>query len=103
MACKIESTHFELTMKLLIENGFDRIADTIGVLMNSSPHIQRSRHLNAEPYERNIGRRGYSNGYKKKPMQTRFEEGGLAISQARYHWHSERECSGACLAKFRRH
>ncbi len=83
MTCKTECTQFDLAMELLIENSFDGIADTIGVLMNTAMQIERSHHLNAKPYERNIGRKGYANGYKPKTMQTRFGKVNLTIPQTR--------------------
>ncbi len=83
MTRNIECTQFDLAMELLIENGFDGIADSIGILMNGAMQIERSRHLNAEPYERNIDRKGYANGYKSKTMQTRFGKVSLTIPQTR--------------------
>lgn len=83
MTCSTDSTQFDLAMELLIENGFDGIADTIGVLMNSAMQIERTRHLHANLYERNVDRRGYANGYKSKTMNTRFGEVNLAIPQTR--------------------
>lgn len=83
MTCSTDITQFDLAMELLIENGFDGIANTIGVLMNSAMYIERSRHLHAKPYERNKDRRGYANGYKSKTMHTRVGEVNLAIPQTR--------------------
>ena len=83
MTCNTDSTQFDLAMELLIENGFDSIAETIGVLMNTAMQIERTRHLHAKPYERNAERRGYANGYKSKTMNTRFGEVTLAIPQTR--------------------
>ena len=83
MTCKDECTQFDLAMELLIENGFDGIADAVGVLMNTAMKLERSRHLNADLYERKPGRVGYANGYKAKTMRTRFGEVDLAIPQTR--------------------
>ncbi len=49
--------------------------------MNSAMQLERSRHLNAEPYERTGRRIGYANGYKDKTMNTRVGEVKLAIPQ----------------------
>lgn len=83
MTCDTECTQFDLAMELLIENGFDGIADAVGLLMNTAMKIERTRHLNAELYERNPVRTGYANGYKPKTMKTRIGEINLSIPQTR--------------------
>ncbi len=83
MTCSTECTQFDLAMELLIEHGFDGIADSIAILMNSAMQLERSRHLKAELYERNRARTGYANGYKPKTMNTRVGEVQLAIPQTR--------------------
>ena len=83
MTCSSECTQFDLAMELLIEHGFEGLADCIAILMNSAMQIERSRHLNAEPYERTGHRTGYANGYKNKTMSTRVGEVKLAIPQTR--------------------
>ena len=83
MTCSSECTQFDLAMELLIENGFEGIADAVGVLMNTAMKIERSRHLNADLYERKPARIGYANGYKAKTMRTRFGEVELAVPQTR--------------------
>lgn len=35
MTCYTEYTPFEQAIKLLIENGFNGVADTIGIMMNA--------------------------------------------------------------------
>ncbi|MBT8334624.1 MAG: IS256 family transposase [Deltaproteobacteria bacterium] len=83
MTCKTECTQFDLAMELLIENGFEGLAETVGLLMNTAMQIERSKHLKADLYERKNGRLGYANGYKPKTMKTRFGEVNLAIPQTR--------------------
>ncbi len=56
MTCNNECTPYDLAMELLIEHGFDGIAKSIEILMNSAIQLKRSRHLTEEPYER-TGRR----------------------------------------------
>jgi len=41
MTCRLENNQFELAMELLIENGFNEIADSISVLMNTAMKIQQ--------------------------------------------------------------
>ncbi len=83
MTCSTECTPYDLAMELLIEHGFEGIADSIAILMNSAMRLERFRHLNAKPYERTGQRIGYANGYKNKTMSTRVGEVRLAIPQTR--------------------
>ncbi len=61
-------TQYDLTMELLIEHGFEGIAESIAILMNPAMQFEQSRHLNAAPYERSELRKGYVNEYKPKTM-----------------------------------
>lgn len=83
MTCHLENNHFDLAMKLLIENGFDGVADAVSLLMNTAMQIERSRYLQAEPYERTEQRQSYANGYKAKTVKTRIGKVDLAIPQTR--------------------
>lgn len=83
MTCQIENTQFDFAMELLIQNGLDGIADSIAIMMNSAMQIERSRYLQAEPYERTGQRQGYANGYKPKTVKTRAGKVELAIPQTR--------------------
>ena len=83
MTCHIENNQFDLAMELLIENGFNGIADAVSILMNTAMKIERSRYLHAEPYERTEQRQSYANGYKAKTVKTRVGTVDLAIPQTR--------------------
>ena len=83
MTCQIKNTQFDFAMELLIQNGLDGIADSIAIMMNSAMQIERSRYLQAEPYERTGQRQGYANGYKPKTVKTRAGKVELAIPQTR--------------------
>lgn len=83
MTCHIENNQFDLAMELLTENGFDGIADTVSLLMNTAMQIERSRYLQAEPYERTAQRQSYANGYKAKTVKTRVGKVNLAVPQTR--------------------
>jgi len=83
MTCHIQNTQFELAMELLIDNGFDSVADAIAIMMNGAMQIERSRYLKAEPYERTDQRQSYANGYKPKTVKTRIGEIQLAVPQTR--------------------
>lgn len=69
-------------MELLIGNGFDDIAETVGLLMNTAMQIERSRHLKAGLYVREDGRR-YASGYEPKTRKTLWGEVNLAIPQTK--------------------
>ena len=83
MTCHAENTQFDLAMELLIENGFNGIADAISILMNTAMKIERSRYLQADPYERTEHRQSYSNGYKAKTIKSRIGEIDLSVPQTR--------------------
>lgn len=83
MTCHIENNQFDLAMELLIENGFNGIADAVSILMNTAMKIERSRYLQAAPYERTEQRQSYANGYKAKTVKTRVGTVDLAIPQTR--------------------
>ena len=83
MTCQTKNTQFELAMELLIDNGFDGVADAIAIMMNGAMQIERSRYLRAEPYERTEQRQSYANGYKPKTIKTRVGEVQLSVPQTR--------------------
>ena len=57
----------DAVMELLIENGFEGFADIMRILLNEAMKIERDDALGAGLYERSDNRKGYANGYKKKP------------------------------------
>jgi len=61
MTCETECTQFDMAMELLISNGFDGMAETMKILMDSAMKIERCRYLQAEPYERTAQRQSYAN------------------------------------------
>lgn len=83
MTCEEDCNQIDEAMELLIANGFSNIAEVVEILMNTAMHIERSRFLQALPYERTSDRRGHANGYKPKTMKTRFGEVQLKIPQTR--------------------
>lgn len=70
-------------LELLIENGFDGMAQAIEILFNEAMRLERSRHLDAEHYERTDQRRGFANGFKDKHVKTRAGELALKVPQVR--------------------
>jgi len=76
-------TVLEQVLELLTAHGFDGMADACRVLYNEAMKIERADALQAQPYERTEGRRGYANGFKPKTVQTRLGPMTLAIPQTR--------------------
>ena len=83
MTYQQENTAFDQAMELLIQNGFNGVATPITILMNAAMKIERSRFLNADPYERTEERQGYANGYKDKTVNTRVGSIQLNVPQTR--------------------
>ncbi|MBW6479826.1 MAG: IS256 family transposase [Bacteroidales bacterium] len=83
MTYETECTQFDMAMELLINNGFNGMADTIKILMDSAMKIERGRYLHADPYERTVQRHSYANGFKPKTIKTRVGEIQLAVPQTR--------------------
>jgi len=83
MTCDVKNTQFELAMELLIDNGFNGVADAIAIMMNGAMQLERSRYLQAEPYERTEQRQSYANGYKPKTVKTRVGKIQLSVPQTR--------------------
>ena len=83
MTYETECTQFDMAMELLIINGFNGMADTIKILMDSAMKIERRRYLHADPYERTIQRHSYANGFKPETIKTRVGEIQLAVPQTR--------------------
>ena len=73
----------EQVLEILVENGFDGMADACRILYNEAMKIERTDVLQAQPYERTDRRRGYANGFKPKVLQTRIGTIPLAIPQTR--------------------
>ena len=83
MTHETENTQFDMVMELLINNGFDGIAETMRIMMDSAMKIDRGRYLQAEPYQRTPDRQSYANGFKPKAIKTTAGEIMLAIPQTR--------------------
>ena len=54
----------------LAEKGLDAIPELLRVLINNVMQAERSKHLQAEQYERTEDRKGHANGYKPKTVRT---------------------------------
>ena len=83
MTYRVEDTALERVFELLAEEGFDGMSQALEVLLNEMMKVERSRHLQAAPYERSEQRKGYANGFKAKRVRTRVGELDLAVPQTR--------------------
>jgi transposase-like protein len=70
-------------VNLLSSQGTDALAQSVRVLLNHAMKVERSQVLQAEPYQRTAARKGYSNGFKPKTLQTRLGEIQVAVPQVR--------------------
>jgi transposase-like protein len=70
-------------MKALAEQGIDGFGPVLQVLLNEAMKIERSEHINAQPYERTDERQGHANGFKPKTLVTRSGPLELSIPQVR--------------------
>jgi len=59
-------------MELIIEHGFGGMEAAFSILFNEAMKIERSRVLQADPYQRTDQRLGYANGYKPKHVKSRL-------------------------------
>lgn len=75
--------NFSEILELLIDHGFQGMAQAMQVLVNEAMKLERSQVLGAKLYERTAERRGYANGYKPKTVRTRVGAMELAVPQAR--------------------
>jgi putative transposase len=74
---------FQEILELLIDHGFDGMAQAMQTLVNEAMKLERSQVLGARPYQRTPERRGYANGYKPKTVHSRVGTLELAVPQAR--------------------
>jgi putative transposase len=78
-----QSTALDEVVQLLVEHGFDGMAQAIQTLFNEAMKFQRVTVLGAEPYQRCETRRGYANGFKPKTVASRLGKLELQVPQTR--------------------
>lgn len=74
---------FQDVLELLIDQGFEGMAQAMQTLLNEAMKIERSQVLGAQPYQRTSRRLGWANGFKPKTVQTRMGALELAVPQTR--------------------
>ena len=65
------------------EKGLEAVPELLRILINQVMQAERTKHLNADEYERTEDRKGHANGYKPKTVRTRVGEITFAIPQVR--------------------
>jgi transposase-like protein len=83
MAHRKQGNAFNDVMELLIENGFDGMADVLRILLNEAMKIEREDALAAGAYQRTPDRKGYANGFKPKTVDTRMGRIAVDVPQVR--------------------
>lgn len=96
MTCEANGTKVGEIIEQLCEEGFDGITGAVITLLNEAMKLDRTRHIQARPYERSDDRQGYSNGYKPKTVNSRLGKLALKIPQVR---DSDEEFYPSCLEK----
>lgn len=74
----------ERILELLIQYGTKELNHILTILLNEAMKLERTRHLNASPYERSEERVDYANGFKDKTLKTQYGELHLKIPQTRH-------------------
>ena len=83
MTCQKNNIASLDVMELILENGMSGMGKAIEVLLNQAMEIERTKYLQAEPYERTEARNGYANGHKSRGLATRMGKLELRIPQVR--------------------
>lgn len=83
MTYQTQNSAIQAVMELVTETGFEGMGEAFQIILNEAMRLERSRHLQAAPYERCEERQGHANGYKAKTVITRIGKLDLAIPQVR--------------------
>ena len=78
-----EFSKLEDAVKVVADLGFDGLKEALTIVLNEAMKVERSRALQADPYERTVERRGYGNGFKPKTVKSRIGELALSVPQVR--------------------
>lgn len=83
MAMPVQHSKLSDAIKVIAEQGFGGMAEAMQLLFNEAMLVERSRYLQAEPYERTAGRTDYANGFKPKTVKTTVGALNLRVPQTR--------------------
>jgi putative transposase len=76
-------TAFGEVIEVILQNGLEGLAEAMSIVINQAMKVERSRVLQASPYERSTARIGYANGYKPKSLNSRVGKLFLSVPQVR--------------------
>ena len=96
MACETNDIKVGGIIEQLCNEGFEGITGAVITLLNEAMKLDRTRHLQALPYERSDDRQGYANGYKPKTVNSKLGKLTLSVPQVR---ESDEEFYPSCLEK----
>jgi transposase-like protein len=74
---------FDQIVSIVLDQGADGLADALRLLLNEAMKVERSKALEAEPYERTDSRKGHANGFKPKILNPRLGRITLAVPRVR--------------------
>ena len=83
MTCNENNNILSEITEVLFKDGMNGLDKAVSILVNEAMKIERGKHLNADPYERNDQRQDYANGFKDKTLKTRIGALDLKIPQVR--------------------
>ncbi len=77
-----DDSAISMAFEQIIENGLEGLDKAVSILINEAMRIERSRVLEAGPWQRTNTRKGYANGYKPKYVKSRIGELAFQIPRA---------------------
>ncbi|MFA5932441.1 MAG: IS256 family transposase [Candidatus Paceibacterota bacterium] len=83
MTCQKNDNVLSEITEVLFKDGMSGLDKAVSIIINEAMRIERSKHLNADPYERSNQRNDYANGFKDKTLKTRIGEIELKVPQVR--------------------
>lgn len=83
MTCQTNNIALTDITEILLSEGISGIGKALEVLLNEAMIVERSRHLQANAYERTEKRLGYANGFKDKAIASRVGELAVKVPQVR--------------------
>jgi len=83
MTCEQDSSVYEVVLEQLLREGSEGFKSVLETLLNEAMKLERSRHIQAKPYERHASRQDYSNGFKDKVLSTSVGKLSLKVPQVR--------------------
>ncbi len=79
MVVHVNDNKLSEAVEIISTHGFEGMGTALQILINQAMLVERSHHLQAQPYERNNERTGYANGFKNKTVNTRLDAIELSV------------------------